>query len=126
MLCRLEEYVPTHLSEDLSVEELCQVLSVSRSALYRLFPEGGDWGVASFVRRCRMEEAYRLVRTTNLSAGEISLAVGFRDEAYFAGRFASISEGAFGRCENPGDKKWEKSMGTFSFALTNAGEYAMI
>ena len=82
LLRRLEEYVCAHLGEDCSVEAIGRALSVSRSTLYRLFPDGGG-GIASFVRDKRLEEACRLLQTTDCSSGEIAHRVGFSDEQYF-------------------------------------------
>lgn len=78
---RLEAYVDLHYGEDCSVEALCRILSLSRSSLYRLFASEPG-GIAGYVRRKRIAAALELLKTTDLSAGEIAHRVGFSDEAY--------------------------------------------
>ena len=82
LIARLEQYVEEHPDGDLSVRGLCSALAVSRSSLYRLFPERRG-GIASYVRKVRMEKAKELLETTDFSAGQVAAAVGFADEAYF-------------------------------------------
>lgn len=81
-MTRLEDYIRSHLSEDLSVRTLCSVLAVSRASLYRLFPQGRG-GVAEYIRRLRVGEARHLLKTTDLSTEQICARIGFSDPAYF-------------------------------------------
>lgn len=104
LMHRLEKYVESHLSEDCSVDRLCQVLSVSRSSLYRLFPSDRG-GVADFVRKTRIRVALELFRTTDLSTGEIAHRVGFTDEQYFRRLFRRTTGVGVGQVRKKKDNK---------------------
>lgn len=80
---KLTRFLSEHLSEDLSCERLCRVLSLSRSALYHLSYELYGCGVSEQISRMRMQQAQKLLCDTELSIPEICREIGFRDVNYF-------------------------------------------
>jgi AraC-like DNA-binding protein len=74
-------------SLDFGPDQLCRLLAVSRSKLYRFFERSG--GVASFIQRERLEEAYRRLCDPDEKRSIHVLAhdVGFPDHSTFSRAF---------------------------------------
>ena len=74
----------TLLSPKLSVENLAATFGLSRASLYRLFEPVG--GVASYIRKSRLNRAYQDIVTTELSnrrIGPIAYRLGFKNLSAF-------------------------------------------
>ncbi|MBQ8351332.1 MAG: PocR ligand-binding domain-containing protein [Clostridia bacterium] len=80
---RVEEYVRAHLSEELSVERLCRAFHISRTNLYTAMRPHVEGGIAAYIRRVRLSEAEKLLKTTDLPIDAIAARVGFEDYTYF-------------------------------------------
>lgn len=80
---RLNDYIMTHLAEDLSVEHLCQELRISHTRIYEISNQYLGMGLAKYIRKIRIREAKRYLRDTLMSVTEISEKCGFRDYNYF-------------------------------------------
>ena len=71
---------------DLSSAGLAKELGMSRATLYRMM--AGSGGVAAFVRRVRLEEAFRLIMTDRgKSISDIAQDVGFTNFGHFSTSF---------------------------------------
>ncbi|MBS6398072.1 MAG: PocR ligand-binding domain-containing protein [Clostridiales bacterium] len=79
----LEHYLNSHLSEELSVEQIAADFQISRSKLYASCEKYLGCGIAQYIRRLRMEKAKELLKGTDLTVSEISARVGFSDYNYF-------------------------------------------
>lgn len=85
---RARSYIRRNLNEpDLSVEDLCRELRLSRSSLYRLFEARG--GVVQYIRSCRLLDAHRAFETGRdlRRIQEIAVDSGFHDPAAFSRAF---------------------------------------
>ncbi len=68
---------------DLNVSMLAQKVHLSHSTLYRKIQRISGMSPNEFVRNIRINEAARLISTTDLSITEILAIVGFNDHSYF-------------------------------------------
>lgn len=85
---RVEWYITRHLADpDLSIERLASLTGVTRSQLYRLFAEND--GIASHIRRCRLERARDMLaeQQNRATISAIAKANGFRELAQFSRAF---------------------------------------
>lgn len=80
---QLRIYVENHFAEEISVPDLCRRMYISKSKLYHLSMQAFGMGVSDYVRQRRIEEAKRLLSTTEKRVAEIAESVGFRDANYF-------------------------------------------
>lgn len=85
---RIEQYIAAHLTEPITIEQLCRDFSLSKNALYRLFREEFHTTVNEFIVQKRLALSCELLqRDPNLNVTGISSACGFSDYNYFIRRF---------------------------------------
>lgn len=80
---KIRTYAEAHLAEDLCVSSICAALNIRRTRLYEVMHRSGEEGVASLIKRMRLEKAKALLRTTDMKVSDIAAAVGFSDYNYF-------------------------------------------
>lgn len=79
----IENYIDSHLSEEISIEMLCSDFNISRTKLYEIMKQYTGGGIAKHIKKKRLEKAKLLLKTTDLKISDISSAVGFSDYNYF-------------------------------------------
>lgn len=79
-----------HLSEPLSLVSLANELGMSPSKLNRVFHDAGCATPASQLRMLRIRKAKTLLRTTDLTLGEIAEKTGFAHAAHFLNVFRDL------------------------------------
>lgn len=84
---RVMKAVRQHLAEDISVEQLAQILKVSRSTLSHRFSAEIGETLTTLKNRLRLEKAQELIRDTDRTFKEIAFEVGYEDPAYFSRLF---------------------------------------
>ena len=80
----IETYIGTNIQSDISVEQICDNFSCSRSDLYRLFRRYSESGIAEYIKKTKLEKAKKLIVSTNLQITEIADRVGYSDYSYFS------------------------------------------
>lgn len=80
---RIDDFIDSHLAENLTTERLCAEFHVSRSSLFRLFADHMGDTPAATVRARRVERARRLLRETTLPPHRVGAECGFEDYDYF-------------------------------------------
>lgn len=101
--CRLErvlELIATHLDEQLPLERMARAAGLSRMHFAAQFRRWTGQSPHGFVRRCRIAEACRLLRDTELPIVQVALATGFQTQAHFTT--------VFGSCVGSSPGAWRK------------------
>lgn len=83
----LEQYIASHLDTELSVEELCKRFYISRAKLYRLSRQSFHMGISDYIRLQRLDQAKKLLSSTDLPVSHIASMVGIPDTNYFIRTF---------------------------------------
>jgi transcriptional regulator GlxA family with amidase domain len=83
------EWALRHLGDDLSVERLAEVAHLSRRTFIRTFQASTGETPAAWVRRRRLDEARRLLESTDLLIDQIAAACGFGSAVTLRQSFAS-------------------------------------
>ncbi len=83
---QLENYINSNYNEKLTLEGIAKALSVSKTKLCSVTAMHGST-VMTLVNNKRIEEAKRLLRTTDLYVYEVSERVGVPDQNYFSKLF---------------------------------------
>ena len=86
---RIDDYIRAHISEDLSVKSLCAAFGINKNRLYEISHEWFGSTIGDYVAAVRIEEAKRLLSSTELPITQICAAVGIKDYNYFTKFFKS-------------------------------------
>jgi len=81
------DYINTHLSEDISLEQMADYVKVSSFYLSKLFKEEKGITFVNFLSDKRLDEGKRLLSDTDLSIKEITAEIGYNDQNYFSRLF---------------------------------------
>lgn len=79
----INAYILNHLTEDLSVDRLCEHLHLSRRKLYEYSEEFLHCSIAKYIKKMRLQHAQTLLSETTLPVSVISEQCGFSDYNYF-------------------------------------------
>lgn len=84
LLQRTNKLLTEYLDEvDFGVQELAEKLGMSRVQLHRKLKTLTEFTPTDYIRRFKLQEAMRLLQTTDQTIAEIAYQVGFRDPTYF-------------------------------------------
>src|ERR1700733_9265196 len=86
------EHMLQNLNKPLAVSRLASAAKVSESHFFVLFRQCTGSAPIDFLIRLRMEQACCLLKTTELSVGEIGATVGYDDPFYFSRVFKSVNQ----------------------------------
>lgn len=79
-----KEYIAENIAGEISVDDICKYAYISRTKLYEAFRRDCGIGIAAYIKEERLKYARELLRTTQLSVGEIAEKAGFSDYNYFS------------------------------------------
>ncbi|EGY28201.1 Transcriptional regulator containing an amidase domain and an AraC-type DNA-binding HTH domain [Candidatus Regiella insecticola 5.15] len=80
-------FVYDHIDQPITLKDLAKSVDISVSSLKRLFIETTAKTPGAFIRRLRMESAFRSLQSQKDSILEVALSSGFEDQSSFARRF---------------------------------------
>ncbi len=78
----VEDYIRTHIGESLSVNQLAQIADLSPSHFLRAFKQSMGQAPYQYVLMTRLEQAERLVVTTDMELAEIAKITGFSSHSH--------------------------------------------
>lgn len=84
------EYIKNHYKENLTLDDLADVLYISPYYLSHLFREQLGYTFVDFLTRVRVEKAKKLLAESNLSIIRIAEEVGYSDSSYFSKVFKKL------------------------------------
>ena len=84
-------YIDDHLAEDISLESVAGVVGLSPEYLSRLFKQEVGMNYVEYLVMRRVEQAKTYLRDPTLKIYEVSHAVGYRNEKYFARVFRNMT-----------------------------------
>ena len=93
IVVRAARYIRESESMSISVEQLCELVGVSRSTLDKLFVANLGRSVADEISRIRLDRLQNLLQTTSLSLTAIATRCGFSSATYLC-RFFKRMTGA--------------------------------
>ena len=77
----------SNLDEDYALDRICEALKLSRSNLHTRVKNATGKSTTIYVRSIRLEEARKLLYSTQFTIAEIAYQVGFKDPNYFTRTF---------------------------------------
>ncbi len=82
-------YIELNLKSKLTIEDICEQVSCSKSTLTAAFKKEFSMTVNEFITHVRLERAKELLSTNKYSIGEVAEKTGFYDQSYFAKVFTA-------------------------------------
>ena len=80
-------YIDSSLCEPLTIAEICQKFSLSRSSLQLLFKENMNQTPKKYISDLKLEKSCQLIREKQYTISEIALMLGFNSIHYFSRAF---------------------------------------
>lgn len=88
LLKKIVDYIYQNLDdEQLSVDSISNYLAISKSSLYRSLKEINNHTPSELIRSIRLEQAAKMLTTTQMTVSEIILKCGFTNRSYFYKEF---------------------------------------
>ncbi len=87
---KAERYILEHYQQDISIQHIAHHLSIGPSYLFRLFHDCLQTTPIRYLTQTRMKKAEYLMKTTELTIGEIAMGVGYVDPFYFSKTFKRV------------------------------------
>lgn len=87
---QIENYVHLHITDGVTVEEICEEFFISKSTLYRMFKKEVELSPTEYIKREKVRIARRILKRTTIEMSEIMRQLGFYDYSHFSRVFRSI------------------------------------
>lgn len=85
------QYIRDHMSESINIEDIADMLYVSKNYFIRIFKKETGTTPVNFIIQRKMERAQLLLITESQPIKEIALSVGFEDFSYFNRVFKKVA-----------------------------------
>jgi AraC-like DNA-binding protein/DNA gyrase inhibitor GyrI len=87
LFIKVIRFIYDHIDQPITLEDIGKMCGLSVSSLKRLFVDETGQSPGGFIRRLRMEFAFRSLQSRKDSILEVALGSGFEDQSAFARRF---------------------------------------
>lgn len=87
VLTDASEYIENNLSENISIQSICEYIHISKNALYKLFKDVYGCTVNEYVVWLRVEKAKKLLKNSFKTIWEVGEDVGAPNPAHFCRMF---------------------------------------
>lgn len=83
----IEQYVQSHISQDLTREDIAAFLHFNPAYLSRLFKKETGLSLSDYIMDLRMKQAKRLLSESDLKVSDVAEITGYRNFSYFSKLF---------------------------------------
>jgi YesN/AraC family two-component response regulator len=90
LIDKIKGYIVDNLQEDLSLNQVADVVYLSPRYLSRIFKQETGENFVDFVTKVRMNKAGELLRDSTLNIEQIALHVSYNNPAYFTKKFKEV------------------------------------
>ena len=88
---RVLEHIHSHISDNVGVEELAEVASVSKPYFIKLFKQEFGTSPVQYINNKKVERAQLLLFTSDKAVKEMAYTLGFSDQNYFIRLFRKVT-----------------------------------
>ena len=81
---QIDDYIRTNIDQDISVKSLCDTFGISKNRLYEISHDSFQKPIGDYIASLRIDEAKRLLNTTDFPIHQIGALVGIKDYNYFS------------------------------------------
>lgn len=86
-IMKLDEYIDRHLTDKISISDLCNEFFMSRTKLYETFNDALHMNIGHYIRLKRIERAKHFLAETDMTLMEIATESGLGEYNYFCNVF---------------------------------------
>lgn len=86
---QLDDYIRANIGGDISVHSICRHFGISKNRLYDISHEWFKMPIGEYIASVRVDEAKRLLSSTDLPVNRIAVMIGISDYNYFTKFFKS-------------------------------------
>jgi YesN/AraC family two-component response regulator len=79
----LDDYIRENIKEELTVNEICRVFGISKNRLYEISHKWFKKSIFKYITQVRIDEAKKMLSSTDYPINQISAQVGINDYNYF-------------------------------------------
>lgn len=80
---QIDDYIRANIAQDISVKSICNTFGISKNRLYEISHDSFQKPIGDYIASLRINEAKRLLNSTNLPIHQIGELVGIKDYNYF-------------------------------------------
>ena len=84
IIARVEAYIQAHFRENINREDVAAIAYITPNYLSKQFRNKKGMNLREYINQIRIEEAKRLLLTTNLSVSEVAGLSGYENISYFS------------------------------------------
>ena len=88
---RVIEYMKEHITERLSVSDICDILHYNKSYIFRQFKKTSGSSLMAYFTKLKIQKAKEMLRESEMSVAGISDALSFDNPNYFSKTFKKIT-----------------------------------
>lgn len=88
---RVLKHIHEHITDEIDVEELAGLASITKTYFIRLFKQEFGLSPIQYINRKKVERAQLLLFTTDSSVKEVAYKLGFSDHSYFIRLFHKVT-----------------------------------
>lgn len=89
-IVKAKQYIQEHYKENLTLEELAEYIGMNASYMSVFFKKETGENFKTYLTKVRMQNAVKLLNSTNMRSYELAGAVGYRDTKQFREKFREI------------------------------------
>ena len=88
---RVQEYIHSHICEEIDIDELSEVACITKTYLIRLFRKEFGTSPLQYINKKKVERAQLLLCTTDMPVKEVAYRIGFNDQSYFIRMYRKVT-----------------------------------
>lgn len=81
---QLDDYIKENIQKNISVDKICDTFRISKNKLYEISHKWFKMPIGEYISLARINEAKRLLSSTDIPINQISAIVGINDYNYFS------------------------------------------
>lgn len=81
------DYIHQNYSQSITIQDIASAANISKSECYRCFSEFSEMTPTDYINKFRLQQAARLLVTSDQSMADICFMTGFNNTSYFAKKF---------------------------------------
>jgi AraC-like DNA-binding protein len=85
------KYIQKNIYNNIDINSLCEIFSISRSRLQKLFKRCCNLGIIEYASYLKIEQAKEMIRSKNSNFTQIAEELGYSSVHYFSRQFKKVS-----------------------------------